>query len=116
MNASYTRGFTQVELAVTILMLGPVFAFSIPAFQSVSSSYQLKGATGNITAQRRLAREKAIATGMDQPTRFTYNHMSSDYSIHDGVKPALPSPPYLMDLAAGVKIGAGTGALVVFIR
>lgn len=33
-----------------------------------------------------------------------------------GVKPSLPSPPYLQDFAAGVKITAGTGALVVFIR
>jgi hypothetical protein len=33
-----------------------------------------------------------------------------------GVKPSTPSPPYLTDLAAGVKITATTGALVVFIR
>jgi hypothetical protein len=33
-----------------------------------------------------------------------------------GVKPALPTPPYLPDLAAGVKITASTGALVVYIR
>ncbi|MEK7823738.1 MAG: SdrD B-like domain-containing protein, partial [Candidatus Eisenbacteria bacterium] len=33
-----------------------------------------------------------------------------------GVKPSLPTPPYLMDLAAGVKITATTGALVVYIR
>ena len=33
-----------------------------------------------------------------------------------GVNPVSPSPPYLTDLAAGVKTGANTGALVVFIR
>lgn len=33
-----------------------------------------------------------------------------------GVKPSLPSGPYLTDLAAGVKITATTGALVVYIR
>ncbi len=33
-----------------------------------------------------------------------------------GVKPLLPSPPYLTDLATGVKISATTGALVVYIR
>jgi hypothetical protein len=33
-----------------------------------------------------------------------------------GVKPSLPSPPYLTDLAAGVKIDAATGALWIFIR
>ena len=33
-----------------------------------------------------------------------------------GVKPTTPLPPYLLDLAAGVKVSATTGALVVFIR
>jgi len=33
-----------------------------------------------------------------------------------GVYPSTPSPPYLADLAAGVKISSTTGALVVFIR
>lgn len=33
-----------------------------------------------------------------------------------GVQPSTPSPPYLTDLAAGVKISMTTGALVVFIR
>jgi prepilin-type N-terminal cleavage/methylation domain-containing protein len=33
-----------------------------------------------------------------------------------GVRPTQPSPPYLMDLAAGVKVTSSTGALVVFLR
>jgi len=33
-----------------------------------------------------------------------------------GVEPSLPSPPYLLDIAAGVKSGATSGALVIFIR
>ena len=33
-----------------------------------------------------------------------------------GIYPSTPSPPYLTDLAAGVKASATTGALVVFIR
>ena len=33
-----------------------------------------------------------------------------------GVNPVTPAPPYLTDFAAGVKTGASTGALVVFIR
>jgi prepilin-type N-terminal cleavage/methylation domain-containing protein len=76
------RGFTLVEMAVTILVLGLLLGFSIPAFNSISASYQLKGATENIAAQLRLAREKAIATGMDQPMHFTPNYLDSDYHIH----------------------------------
>jgi hypothetical protein len=33
-----------------------------------------------------------------------------------GVKPSVPSPPFLLDLATGVKSSASTGALIVFIR
>jgi type IV fimbrial biogenesis protein FimT len=85
MNRLHERGFTLVELAVTVLVLGLLLAFSIPAFNSVSASYQLKGATQNIAAQLRLAREKAIATGTDQPMHFTYNWAGCggcDYHVH----------------------------------
>ena len=82
------RGFTLVEMAVTILVLGLLFAFSIPAYQSVSSTYQLKGATENMAGQFRLAREKAIATGYKQPMHLVYqwtdpiDGVVSDYHIH----------------------------------
>ena len=33
-----------------------------------------------------------------------------------GIKPSIPSPPFLTDLATGVKITASTGALVVYVR
>jgi prepilin-type N-terminal cleavage/methylation domain-containing protein len=82
MSPSRTPGFTLVEMAVTILVLGLLFAFSVPAFQSVSASYQLKGATENVAAQLRMSREKAMATGMDQPMHWAPGFMSSDYHIH----------------------------------
>jgi len=39
---------------------------------------------------------------------------SNDFNY--GVKPSVPAPPFLIDLAAGLKSGPATGALVVFIR
>lgn len=77
-----SRGFTMVELAITILLLGMLFGFAIPAFRNISASYQLKGATENMAAQIRMAREKAIATGSGQPMHFTPNFMNCDYHIH----------------------------------
>jgi prepilin-type N-terminal cleavage/methylation domain-containing protein len=82
MNRFDTRGFTLIELAITVLVLGLVFTFSIPAYHSISASYQLHGATENIAAQLRLAREKAISTGADQPMHFTPSFLGSDYHIH----------------------------------
>jgi len=78
------RGFTMVELAVTILVLGLLFAVSVPTIQTLSGSYQLKANTENIAAQLRMMREKAIATGSTQEIHFTYNFSNSDYHIHNG--------------------------------
>jgi len=82
MTRSHTHGFTLVEMAVVILIFGMLFAFSIPAFQRINASNQLKGATENLAAQLRLARSKAMSTGMDQPMHFTPNYLNSDYHIH----------------------------------
>ena len=73
------RGFSIVELAVTVLVLGILFSFSIPAFHNLSASYQLRGATENVAAQLRLAREKAIATGVVTPIHVPN---STTYHIH----------------------------------
>jgi len=73
------RGFSLVELAITILVLGLLFSFSIPAFHSLSASYQLRGAAENVAGQLRLAREKAIATGAEQPIHIVN---STTYHVH----------------------------------
>lgn len=82
MSRTPTSGFTLVEMAVTILVLGLLFGFSIPAFQSISSSYKLKGATENLAAQLRIAREKAMANQREQPMHLAANTLGADYHIH----------------------------------
>ena len=82
MSRTPTSGFTLVEMAVTILVLGMLFAFSIPAYQRINATYQLKGATENLAAQLRMAREKAMSRQSGQPIHFTANFMNSDYHLH----------------------------------
>jgi prepilin-type N-terminal cleavage/methylation domain-containing protein len=72
MNRRSQRGFTLIELMMVVLVFGLILSFSIPSFHRLSYTYQLHGATENIAAQMRLAREKAIATGVTQPFRCTH--------------------------------------------
>jgi prepilin-type N-terminal cleavage/methylation domain-containing protein len=62
--------------------------------------------------------DRVPATGSD-PSGGSVTNMVPAVTIGNynyGVKPATPAPPYLTDLATGVKITSTTGALVVYIR
>ena len=82
MSQTRTSGFTLVEMAVTILVLGLIFAFSVPAFQIIGDTYKLHGATENLAAQLRIAREKAMSVQADQPMHIAPNSLGADYHIH----------------------------------
>jgi prepilin-type N-terminal cleavage/methylation domain-containing protein len=82
-----TRGFSLVEMLVTVLVLGMVIAFSVPAFQSFGNTNRLHGATENLAANMRVLREKAMATGQTQTLHFTLNFPPAqgwDYHVHNG--------------------------------
>jgi prepilin-type N-terminal cleavage/methylation domain-containing protein len=73
------RGFSLIELAIVLVVMGLLFGFSVPSFNRISSSYQLRGAAENVAGQLRLAREKAIATGVEQPLHIPN---STTYHMH----------------------------------
>ena len=83
MNQLSSRGFSLVELAVTLVVLGLVLAFGIPSYQSYNTSQQLAGATQNIASQLRMMREVAIGTGTTQTMHFFYASSGGDYHIHN---------------------------------
>lgn len=86
------RGFTLVEMAVALLILGMLMAFSVPAFQSLNKTNQLHGATENIAANMKMMREKAIATGRPQPVHMTENFPAGktwDYHVHNVEPPVV---------------------------
>jgi prepilin-type N-terminal cleavage/methylation domain-containing protein len=110
-------GFSLVELAIGLIIITIILAMSIPAVQSMSNTYRLKGATENIAAQLRLAREKAIGVGVDQAVHFSYRQWTaagtgwaadtSDYHLHIGTqfgaRWALPR---------GITYASGNGVMV----
>jgi type II secretory pathway pseudopilin PulG len=79
-SAPNERGLSLVEMTLVLMVLGLIVGFSVPPFQRFSSTFKLQSAAENIAAQLRLAREKAIATGVAQPVRFDYDYLGlSDY-------------------------------------
>ena len=79
----HSRGFTLIEIAVVILVLGIVAAFSVPALLNLNRSLQLKGATQNLAGQLQLARQKAMAIGVPQIMHLFQGTYGVDYHIHN---------------------------------
>jgi prepilin-type N-terminal cleavage/methylation domain-containing protein len=89
------RGFTLVEMAVTVLIFGMLLAFGVPAIQSMNKTQQLKGTTENVAAWLRLQREKAIATGDSVVVHsFAFPGVNGDLHIHNPGRPILPGPKF----------------------
>lgn len=109
MSDARIRGFSMIELVFVILIMGIMFAVSIPAYNSFRKTHDLKGAVQDVAAQLRLAREKAIATGEPQMMHFTYQYSVCnycDYHIHNGS--AIPST---WTFPRGVTYYWGTGTI-----
>ena len=104
-NPRDSRGFSLVELAVTLVVFGLVLAMTVPAFRGFSASHQLKNAVANITGQLRLGREKAISSGTTQTLRFMAAFQSSDYHIWNGTT---ANPKWSLPNGISYYWGSGT--------
>ena len=76
---SRERGFSLIELMIVLVVLGLVLGYTLPGVLRFSRTLQLRGTAENITGQLRLAREKAIATGVVQPVSFATGTLGSGY-------------------------------------
>ncbi len=82
MKSSAAEGFTLIELAIVVTVIGIILAFSIPSLDRVSQTQLLYGAGENVAGQLRLAREKAVATATNQVFCFSPDSAGADYHVH----------------------------------
>ena len=80
-------GFSLVELAVVLVVMGLLFGIGVPSFLTYRRSQELQGAAENIASQLRLARSTAIMTGRTQRFHLYANFNGYDYHVHDGTGP-----------------------------
>ena len=69
-NTLHERGFTLVEMLVTIVVFGLLIGFSIPSYQSYALSQKLRGTSENLVQTIQLQRSRAMATGLDVVINF----------------------------------------------
>jgi type IV fimbrial biogenesis protein FimT len=83
MQRTDPRGFTLVELMVTITVLGLLLAFSVPAFNALNQTHQLKASSQNVAGTFRLYRERAMASGVAQVVHFNTVY-GGNWHVHSG--------------------------------
>lgn len=80
-HPAHARGFTLVESAVVLVVLGIMFGMTVPAFKSYQRSHMLQAGTENVLGQLRLARQKAI--GMQHEQKLSFSIGANSYTVQD---------------------------------
>src|SRR6185369_6234047 len=115
------RGFSLIELMVTIVVFGMLIGFSIPSYQRYALTQKLRGTSENLVQTIQLQRSRAMATGQNVTLNFNtaapagWTVMSANRSNHMnlplGVTYASANPTSLTLTRDG---RVSSSALVVF--
>ena len=63
-------GFSLIELAIVLTVIGLLLTFGLPAYQSMSQDQQLRGTSQALAGQITLTRVRAMSTGNTQTVNF----------------------------------------------
>lgn len=78
----FERGFSLIELMVVVVVMGLLF-FSVPALKKHSANSSLIQASENLASTLRLARQRAVAAGINAVVVFDV--ATNSYYIFDDV-------------------------------
>jgi prepilin-type N-terminal cleavage/methylation domain-containing protein len=69
-NLQHERGFSLIELMVTIVVFGLLIGFSVPSYQTYALTQKLRGTSENLVQTINLQRSRAMATGQSVTINF----------------------------------------------
>jgi type II secretion system protein H len=83
MRLRTSSGFSLIELAIVVLVMGIMVAIAVPSFVGYRRSQALKGAAFSIASDLRLARERAIAQRIQVLVHYHGLSGNSNWHYHD---------------------------------
>jgi prepilin-type N-terminal cleavage/methylation domain-containing protein len=111
---SNRSGFTLVEVAVVLVVLGLLLGFSVPSFRSFRQSHMLEAASQNLVGQLRLGRQKAISSQREQKLSFSVG--TNSWTIEDlstgEVSGPFPFPGGITLEESSIVVGGVTGETI----
>jgi len=120
-NPQHERGFSLIELMVSIVIFGLLVGFSVPSYQSYALTEKLRGTSENLVQTIQLQRSRAMATGQNVDINFNTgtsagwtvmsNGLSNRTALPNGITYASASPNTIR-LSRDGRVN--TSALVVF--
>jgi len=103
-----SRGFTLLEVMVTVSIALIVLAIGIPNFVRLRAPYALSGATRQIAADLDAARQRAIARNTRY--RVTFNALTQSYTIERENAGAFVPDSAPQPLPRGAQLGTVTAS------
>lgn len=82
-NSRPQRGFTLIELMVTLSVASVLAVVAVPGMQQMLQRRQLEGAAGEITSNLLMARSQAIAKNRNAFVSFSGSGASWSYGVDD---------------------------------
>ena len=92
------RGFSLIELVITVLVLGIIAAAAGPRYADSLSRFRLAAAAKRVSDDLNYARDEAMSQGFEQKVIFVT--ASNSYSMANVPHPDSPGLAYSVDLSS----------------